>query len=270
MTFIEAIILGIIQGATEFLPISSSGHLILIPSIFNLDEPNLNAIAIAHQGTLLAVLIYFRHDLWSILKSVLAGLRSRKPLAETESRLGWYIAVGTIPAVLAGLLLADAIDRVLAKPVPVAAALIVTGVILIIGEQLVTGVKRLPQMEWADALIIGVAQAMALIPGISRSGITITAGLGRGLDRETAARYSFLLGVPAIAGAGLIAAAELAQSPTVSEQIPQLFVTFLAAAIVGYACIHLLLSWLREHTLYLFAAYCIGFGGLYLILNALG
>ena len=88
MTFIEAIILGIIQGATEFLPISSSGHLILIPSIFNLDEPNLNAIAIAHQGTLLAVLIYFRHDLWSILKSVLAGLRSRKPLAETESRLG--------------------------------------------------------------------------------------------------------------------------------------------------------------------------------------
>ena len=265
MTVIEAIILGIIQGATEFLPISSSGHLILIPSIFDLDEPNLNAIAIAHQGTLLAVLIYFRHDLWRIIRAVIAGLRIRQPLAETDSRLGWYIAAGSVPAVIIGLLFAGPIDQVLAKPASAAAALIVTGVILIIGEQLVTGVKRLPQMGWADALIIGVAQALALIPGISRSGMTITAGLGRGLNRETAARYSFLLGVPAIAGAGLLAATELAQSPTASDQLPLLMVTFLTAAIVGYACIHFLLRWLREHSLYLFAAYCIVFGSIYLL-----
>ena len=118
-----------------------------------------------------------------------------------------------------------------------------------------------------DALVIGLAQSLALVPGISRSGITITAGLGRGLDRETAARYSFLLGVPAIAGAGLIAATELAQSPTVAEQIPQLLVTFAIAAVVGYACIHFLLSWLRQRTLYLFAAYCISFGSIYLLIH---
>jgi len=266
LTYIEAIILGIIQGATEFLPISSSGHLILLPSIFNLDEPNLNAIAIAHQGTLLAVLIYFRHDLWQIIKAVFKGLRARTPLAHTESRIGWFIAFGSVPAIIVGLLFASSIDRLLAKPATAAAALIITGIILIIGEQLVTGKKQLSGMGWMDALVIGVFQALALVPGISRSGITITAGLGRGLDRETAARYSFLLGVPAIAGAGLIAAAELAQSPTVAEQVPQLLVTFATAAIVGYACIHFLLSWLRQRTLYLFAAYCIIFGTVYLMI----
>lgn len=267
MTYIEAIILGIIQGATEFLPISSSGHLILIPSIFGLGEPDLNAIAIAHQGTLLAVLLYFRRDLWQIIRAVLGGLAARQPLADPESRLGWYIAAGSLPAVVVGLLFADPIDRVLAKPSSAAVALIVTGIILIVGEQLVTGVKRLSQMNWADTLIVGTAQALALIPGISRSGITISAGLGRGFNRETAARYSFLLGVPAIAGAGLLAAAELAQSPTASEQVPQLLATFVTAAVVGYACIHFLLSWLRQRTLYLFAAYCIVFGGGYLLLG---
>ena len=115
MSFIEAIILGIIQGATEFLPISSSGHLILLPSIFDLNEPNLNAIAIAHQGTLLAVLIYFRHDLRRIIRAVFEGLRARTPLAETESRLGWFIAFGSLPAIVVGLFFADSIDRVLAK-----------------------------------------------------------------------------------------------------------------------------------------------------------
>jgi undecaprenyl-diphosphatase len=267
LTFIEAIILGIIQGATEFLPISSSGHLILLPSILNLDKPNLNAIAIAHQGTLLAVLLYFRHDLWQIIQAVVTGLRAGQPWAERQSRLGWYIALGTLPAVFAGLLFASSIDRVLAKPVPAAVALIVTGIILIIGERLVTGRKSLSEMRWRDALIIGFAQALALVPGISRSGITIGAGLGRGLDRETAARYSFLLGVPAIAGAGLLAAIDLLQSNTAAEQIPQLLLTFAAAALVGYGCIHFLLSWLRQRTLYLFAGYCLTFGAIYLLLS---
>lgn len=266
MTIIEAIILGIIQGATEFLPISSSGHLVLLPSILNLDEPNLNAIAIAHQGTLLAVLIYFRKDLWQIIRAVFTGLRAGKPWSEPQSRLGWYIALGSLPAVVVGLLFADTIDNVLAKPGPAAAALIVTGIILIIGERLISGRKRLLEMRWGDALAIGFAQALALVPGISRSGVTISAGLGRGLDRETAARYSFLLGVPAIAGAGLLAALDLMNSPTISEQIPELLLTFAAAAVVGYACIHFLLTWLRQRTLYLFAGYCIAFGAIYLLL----
>lgn len=269
MTFIEAIILGIIQGATEFLPISSSGHLILLPSILNLNEPNINAIAIAHQGTLLAVLIYFRRDLWHIIRAVINGLLAGKPLAETQSRLGWYIAVGSLPAMAAGLLFADSIDSFLARPGPAAAALIITSIILIIGERLLTGSRRLAEMRWRDALTIGFAQALALVPGISRSGITISAGLGRGLERETAARYSFLLGVPAIAGAGLLAAVDLMQSATASEQIPELLLTFASAAIVGYACIHFLLNWLRQRTLYLFAVYCMAFGAFYLFLTSL-
>jgi undecaprenyl-diphosphatase len=267
LTLVEAIILGIIQGATEFLPISSSGHLILLPNIFSLEEPNLNAIAIAHQGTLVAVLLYFRRDLWRIFRAVVSGLRAGAPLAETESRMGWYIALGSLPAVVVGLLFGDSIDRLLARPVTAAAALIITGAILIVGERLFTGSKGLPRMGWPDAMIIGLAQALALIPGISRSGVTITAGLSRGLNRETAARYSFLLGVPAIAGAGLLAAIELAQSPTAGEQVPQLLTTFATAGLVGLACIHFLLRWLRERTLYLFAAYCLAFGSFFLLLN---
>jgi len=269
VTIIEAIILGIIQGATEFLPISSSGHLILVPSLFNLSEPDLNAIAIAHQGTLLAILIYFRHDLWEIAKAVFQGLRVKEPLNSVNARLGWYILVGTIPAVFAGLLFADVIDRVLADPAIAAVMLIITGLILIAGEKLLTGAKPFSKMGWRDAITIGFAQMLALIPGISRSGVTITAGLSRGLNRPDAARYSFLLGVPAIAGAGLLAALDLAGSPTVSDQIPELLVTFLVAAIVGYLCILFLLNWVRRRSLYIFAAYCISFGILFLLISSI-
>ena len=267
MTIIEAILLGIIQGATEFLPISSSGHLILVPSLFNLSEPDLNAIAIAHQGTLLAVIVYFRRDLWNIITAVIHGLRQRRPMATVEARWGWYIAAGSVPAVLAGLLFSGLLDQVLAKPAIAAVMLIITGLILVLGEYLLTGTKSLSEIGWQDAIVIGLAQAIALIPGISRSGITITAGLGRGLDRPSAARYSFLLGVPVIAGAGVLAAIDLAQSPTVTNQIPMLLVTFLTAAVVGYFCILFLLNWVRERSLYIFAAYCIAFGLIYLLVT---
>ena len=269
MTFIEAIILGIIQGATEFLPISSSGHLLLIPSLFNLSEPNLNAIAIAHLGTLAAVIAYFYRDLWAIITGVVLGIRQRKLLISLDARLGWYIAVGSIPAVFAGLLFSDLQDSMLARPTTAAFLLISTGIILVIGEQLVTGDKPIQKMTWADSIIIGLVQTMALLPGISRSGATITAGLGRRLDRATAARYSFLLGVPAIAGAGLLSILDLSQSPEASSQIPFLLTTFAIAAVVGYACIHFLMNWLRQRSLYLFAAYCFVFGFVYILITAI-
>lgn len=267
MTIIEAIILGIIQGATEFLPISSSGHLLLVPSLFNLSEPNLNAIAIAHQGTLLAILVYFRRDLWAILTGVVQGLRHRQPMGTVEARIGWYIAAGTIPAIIVGLFLADAIDELFANPTTAAFMLIVTGLILVMGERLLTGSITPEQMKWRDALIIGLAQALALIPGISRSGATISAGLGRGFSRPAAARYSFLLGVPAIAGAGLLAFIDLAQSPTVTQELYLLAITFITAAVVGYLCILFLLNWVRARSLYIFAAYCIPFGAVFLLIS---
>lgn len=270
MDVLEAIILGIIQGATEFLPISSSGHLLLIPSLFNLEEPDLNGIAVAHLGTLLAIIVYFRKDLWDIVGAVLTGLRQRQPLNSFEARLGWYIAAGSVPAIIFGFLFGDFIDELIQDPTVAAALLIGTGIILIIGEQLLVGDKDISKMTWSDTIIIGFAQALALLPGISRSGITITAGISRDLDRPTAARYSFLLGVPAIAGAGLLAILDIAQSQIQPNQTLQLLVTFIVAAGVGYACIYFLMNWLRQRSLYPFAAYCILFGALYLFITWFG
>ena len=265
MTILEAIILGIIQGATEFLPISSSGHLVLVPTIFGLTQPNLNIIAVAHLGSLVAVLIYFRKELWAIITAVAEGLWKRDPLGEPDARLGWYIAGGSIPAATAGLLFADTFDEIFGNPTAVAFFLLVTALLLVLGERLLTGIKTWAEMTWLDAIIIGLFQMLALFPGISRSGSTITGGLWRGLDRETAARYSFLLGVPAILGAGLLSILDLQRSGALASDWQLLLAAFLAAAIVGYLCIYFLLAWLRSHSLYIFAAYCALLGGGYLL-----
>jgi undecaprenyl-diphosphatase len=265
MSILEAIILGIIQGATEFLPVSSSGHLVLIPAIFGMSQPSLNIIAVAHLGTLVAVLIYFRKELWAIIVAVLAGLRNKNPFEDTNSRLGWYIFVGSLPAAAAGLLFADFFDVIFGTPTIAAFFLLVTALLLVWGERMLTGNKTIDKMTWLDAIAIGLFQMLALFPGISRSGSTITGGLWRGLDRETAARYSFLLGVPAILGAGLLSIVDLQQSGSLAAEWQLLLAAFLAAAGVGYACIYFLLAWLRSHTLYIFAAYCALLGGSYLL-----
>ena len=265
MSVLEAIILGIVQGATEFLPISSSGHLVLVPAIFGLSEPSLNVIAVAHLGTLIAVLIYFRRDLWDIIVAFLQGLQQRDPMGTTSSRLGWYILVGTIPAAMAGLLFENFLEEVFGTPAIAAFFLLVTAGMLVLGERMLTGAKTLDTMTWPDAIVVGVFQMFALFPGLSRSGSTITGGLLRGLNRETAARFSFLLGVPAILGAGLFAIVDLQQSGSFATEWQELLAAFLSAAVVGYACIYFLLAWLREHTLYIFAAYCALLGGGYLL-----
>lgn len=270
MTLLEAIFLGIIQGATEFLPISSSGHTLLVPSLLRMPEPGLSLIAIAHQGTLLAVFVYFWRDLWAIIVGVLQGLQSGRPLANDESRLGWYIVAGSIPAAVAGLTLEDFFESVFGEPMFAAVFLLVTAGLLVAGERLHSGHKELAGMNAGDAVIVGLFQMLALLPGISRSGSTIAGGLWRGLDRATSARFSFLLGIPAILGAGLLALLEIIEAGNVAAQFPAYMATFLAAAVTGYACIHFLLTWLREHGLYAFAAYCAGFGLLYLLLVSLG
>jgi undecaprenyl-diphosphatase len=253
---IEAIILGVIQGATEFLPVSSSGHLVLFPALFGLTEPDLNLVSIAHQGTLLAVLIYFWRDLWAIIRGVVLGLLRRQPLETDEARLGWKIAAASVPAAVAGLLLKDYFEELFGEPRYAAVFLLGTALLLVVGERLRSGRKTLGQLSLLDALVVGFFQMVALLPGISRSGSTITAGLLRGLDREPAARFSFLLGVPAIAGAGLLALLDLIDAGNLASSWTLYAATFVAAAVTGYACIHFLLAWLRSHSLYLFAAYC--------------
>lgn len=270
LSFWAALLLGFVQGATEFLPISSSGHLLLIPTLLGLDEPDLTLVSIAHLGTLLAVLVYFRQDIWEIIRGVLMGLRARAPLAEASSRLGWFILLGTIPAGVVGLLFEDFFDRVFGLPLIAAFFLLVTAGLLVVGERVMSGQKRITAISWLDALIIGVFQMMALFPGISRSGSTITGGLIRGLDRETAARFSFLLGIPAILAAGMLASLDLIQVQVTPDILLLYAVTFVTAAITGYACIYFLLAWLKKRTLYIFAVYCAIFGLLFILLSVTG
>jgi undecaprenyl-diphosphatase len=268
MTIWEAIILGIVQGATEFLPISSDGHLVLVPDIFNLTQPDLVFIGLVHLATLIAILVYFRQDLWGILRAVIGGLLERRPLATTEARLGWYIAAGSLFVGVAGLALKDFFEQLFASPLLAGLFLIVNGGILFLGERLQRGTKTLETMTWLDALVIGTVQIAALLPGISRSGTTITAGLVRGLDRPTAARFAFLIGVPAILAAGLLAVYELLTAELLYSWGVYL-AAFLAATFSGYLCISFLLSWVRQHSLYLFAIYCVVVGASYTLLTLL-
>jgi undecaprenyl-diphosphatase len=267
MSIIEAIIIGIIQGATEFLPISSSGHLVLLPELFKMTPPDLTLIGLVHAGTLLAVLIYFRRDLWNIITAVLRDLSKRQPLASADARLGWFIVVGSIPVAIIGLPLEGFFEDVFHSPRAVAGFLLVTAVLLIVGERMLSGNKAIAQMGWTDAIIIGLSQVLALFPGISRSGSTIVGGLLRGLDRSSAARYSFLLGIPAIGGAGLKAVSDIFNANGTSFATNVYIFAFIAAAVSGYACIHWLLTWVRNHTLYGFAAYVTLFSLFFLLIS---
>jgi undecaprenyl-diphosphatase len=267
MSLFEAILLGIIQGISEFVPVSSSGHLLLVPDLFNLATPDLTLIAVSHIATILAVIIYFRRDLWQIVTAVIEGLRQREPMATTDARLGWYIAVGSIPAAVVGFTLKDSLDAVFAEPIYAAFFLMGTAVILVTGEQLLArhDEHKVPkEMSWTDAIVIGLFQTLALFPGISRSGSTIVGGLLRGLDRYTAARYSFLLSVPITAGAGLFEARELLHVDWASAEMLPMIVTFIVSGVVGITCIHFLLEWLKRRSLYTFAIYCAGFSLIYL------
>jgi undecaprenyl-diphosphatase len=270
MTIWETIILGLLQGVTEFLPISSSGHLVLVPAILGWPAADLALVSIVHQGTLLAVLVYFRRDLWQIIQAGWRGLVQRQPLAEADSRLGWYIVAGSIPAGIAGLSLESFFEEAFGTPVVSAAFLLVTAVFLVIGERMLSGKKLIENLTLSDAMVVGFFQMLALFPGVSRSGSTITGGLLRGLDRAAAARFSFLLGIPAILGAGLLSGLDLLQADDLAAQAPLLFAGFAAAAVSGYLCIHFLLTWLRSHSLYLFAGYCAAFGTIYLLIHFLG
>ena len=265
MSIIEAIILGIIQGATEFLPVSSSGHLVLLPTIFDMTQPDLTMVGLVHLGSLLAVLIYFRRDLWDIVTAVLAGLRDRKPMGTTNSRLGWFIVVGCIPAAMTGFLLEDFFDGIFGQPTWAAFFLLITAGLLVLGEKLMSGDKIFDTMTWKDTIIIGLFQTMALLPGVSRSGSTIVGGLLRGLDRSQAARYSFLLGVPVILGAGLLSVFDIVTNPALTTSPTAYVAAFVSAALVGYLCIYFLLNWVKNHSLYIFAIYCALLGGSYLL-----
>ena len=265
MEIFEAIFLGIVQGATEFLPVSSSGHLVLLPRIFGIGEASLTEAIIAHVGTLLAVLYYFWKDILAIVTNVIRDVLDAKPMRSAESRLGWFIVVGSIPAAAAGLLFEESFETIFSDPRWVAFFLLITAIFLVLGERMMSGRKSIQEMSWMDAIVIGVFQMFALFPGVSRSGSTIVGGLLRGLNRETAARYSFLMSIPVIAGAGLLGAIDLFSVPDLASQVPSMITVLVTSAIVGYLCIVFLMKWVKERSLYPFAIYVASFGVLYLL-----
>nr|WP_290665617.1 undecaprenyl-diphosphate phosphatase [Ardenticatena sp.] len=259
MNPVQAIILGIVQGATEFVPISSSGHLVLVPWLLGWDEPSLTYDAIVHWGTLLAVFSFFWRDFWTIARDFFTGL-SRGTLWNEHTRLGWLLIVGTIPAALIGVSLESQFEALFGEPRWVALFLIGTGGLLWFSERWRHSGKDLHTIHLPDAIIIGFAQALAITPGISRSGSTIAAGLLRGLDRATAARFSFLLMAPIVFGAGAKKTLDLISAGIDTATLLPVGLGFLAAAITGYVSIGFLIRYLQRATLHLFAYWCWGFG----------
>ena len=265
MTFFQAIVLGAVQGVTEFLPISSTAHLRLLPSILGWNDPGAAASAIIQLGTMIAVVSFFRRDLANLIKAFFHGIFAGKPFEEFEARLGWYIAVGTIPIGLCGILFQRFIETSARSLYVIAGSLIALALILALAERFSTLRREVSSVTLKDSVVVGIAQALALIPGSSRSGTTISAGLFIGLTREAAARFSFLLSVPAVLASGLFQAYEIRHSLG-GIAVVNLFVATVISAFCGYGAIGFVLRYLRTHTTYVFIWYRILLGGLILFL----
>jgi undecaprenyl-diphosphatase len=270
LDLLEAIILGIVQGATEFLPVSSSGHLVLVSWWLNIDTPPLVFSVVVHVGTTVAVLAYFWREWYQLLLAAVRAIRTRNFSLQdnTELRLLALLIFGTIPAGVAGLLLADFFEDQFSEPAIVSLALLITAALLVYGERIrnleLSGedILRSDDISFRDSFIIGCAQALAIMPGISRSGSTIAAGLFRNLSRAAATRYSFLLATPIILAAGALQMLDLitGEAEVGDNGAGVLLAGFVTSAVVGYICIALMLRLVRNRSLNGFAVYCVVFG----------
>ncbi len=259
MTIIQAIILGIVQGLTEFIPVSSSGHLVLVPHLLGWQFDHSQAFVfdvLVQWGTLFAVFFYYREDLTSIAVEFVRTLLAGKPFSTENSRMGWYLILATIPAVIVGLLCKDLIESAFANPKATGLFLLLTALLLVIAELAGKRTRSTKEITWFDALWIGCSQVLALLPGVSRSGSTIAGGMTRNLDRPAAARFSFLMSVPVMLGAGVLAFKDLFALESMSEFILPLGVGFICALLSGYVAIRWLISYLSKHSLYVFSVYC--------------
>lgn len=256
--------LGVVQGLTEFLPISSTAHLRVIPAFAGWEDPGAAFTAVTQLGTLAAVLLYFRRDLWTIGRAWAAGLTDRDLRETHESKMGWYILLGTVPIVVFGAALSDQIETGARNLTLIGTMLIALGLVLLAAEKLGTRTRRLDSLRRRDGALIGVAQAAALIPGVSRSGATISAGMFLGFERAAAARYSFLLSVPAVVLSGLYELRHI-DDPGGAGVGATALATLLAFG-VGYASIAFLLRFLTTHTVLVFVVYRIVLGSIVLLL----
>jgi undecaprenyl-diphosphatase len=256
MTVFQALVLGILQGLAEFLPISSSAHLALAPWAFGWPEPGLAVDVALHVGTLVAVLVYFRDEWIRLLVAAVQIVRTRR-IASTEQRRVLYLIVATIPGAIAGVLLNDYAESTFRSPVLIASALAAMGIILWLVDRMRPADRPLESFRWSDAVLIGIAQAAALLPGVSRSGATITAGRALSFDRASAATFSFLMSMPIIAAAAVFKVPHLLHSGGAS--LP-LLAGVLASAISGWLAIAIIMRYVRSHSYGIFAVYRVALG----------
>lgn len=272
MTTLQAIVLGIVQGLTEFLPVSSSGHLVLVPWLagWTIDPRTAFAFDVLVQlGTLSAVIVYFRVDLWQLVRAALSGLLSGKPFASNEARLAWMLLVASIPAAMLGLLFKSRVESAFTSPRAVGGFLLLTSALLAISERVGKRTKDVRALTALDALLIGLAQAASLFPGVSRSGATISGGLLRELNRKQAARFAFLMAVPIMLGAGFIAAMDMVRLTNLQANLVAVLAGVASAAVVGFLSIRWLLAYLSKNSLKPFIIYCAIVGALAILLGTI-
>jgi undecaprenyl-diphosphatase len=268
-TILQALVMGIVQGLTEFLPVSSSGHLVVVPFLFGWDDPFLNSLAFSvmlHLGTLVALLAYFRADWARLIPAGLAAVRDRSFRSDPDRRLAGLLVASTIPAAIVGVVFNDLIEDQFRQVGLVAVMLVIGGAILFVADRVGRRSRAIADITFPVAIGIGAAQALALIPGISRSGISISAGRLAGLDREAAARFAFLMATPITAGAGLFEARKLlAGDGGIDVSIAPLVVGMVASLVAGLLAIHFMLGFLRRQSLDAFVFYRFALAGIVLI-----
>jgi undecaprenyl-diphosphatase len=264
----EAIVLGLVQGLTEFLPISSSGHLRIVPAVFGWEDPGAGFTAVIQLGTMAAVLLYFRADIWRIATTWVRELGRPWSQISSDAKLGWIIVAGTIPISIIGFTFSDQIESGARDLYLIGSALILFSFVMLAAERYASNKREIEEAKVSDGVAIGFAQALALIPGISRSGATISAGLLAGFDRTAAARFSFLLSIPAVVLSGLFELKEIGGEDGAS--VGATVVATIAAFISGYAAIAWLLRYLATHTLTIFVIYRIPLGIAVIALAATG
>ena len=268
MSYLEAILLGVLQGLTEFLPISSSAHLAIFPQLFGFDDPGASFTAVTQIGTEIAVLLFFWRDIVRIIKAWAISLVRKDQRGDLDARMGWYIIVGTLPIAVMGFLFQDTIKTTFRSLWLIAIMLIVFGLILGIADRINVGEKLEGDLTLKDSLLYGLGQMLALIPGVSRSGATISVGLFRGYRRDVATRYAFLLAIPAVLASGVSQLNDV--SLAASPGLPKTLLATLVAFGVGYVTIGWLLKYLRTRSYLPFVIYRVALGSLVLILLATG
>ncbi len=258
MQLSHAIILGIVQGLGEFLPISSSAHLVILPWLFDFPDPGLTFDVALHFGTLIALIAYFYQDWLKLTQAFFRSLTKRPNRYNFEERLVWYLIFGTIPAVVAGLLFEEHAETIFRAPVLVAVMMVVMGLLLGLADRFGKKTRKLEEVTFLDSLLIGISQALALIPGTSRSGVTITTGLWRNMDRVAAARFSFLLSMPIVLGACVLKLKDLWGVPVDSTWM----VGVVVSAVVGYLSIKYMLYFLQKYSYWVYVVYRWVFAGI--------